>query len=79
VKTVNDLTRPNGIMLILLVFKVYSCITKNSLLLSFITKQAEVIHKAIKKVRRFYAKRQVNNALAIRNRLNIKLVFILLL
>jgi hypothetical protein len=61
----------------LLVFKVYSCITRDSLLLLFITKQAEAIYKTIKKVRHFYAEQQVNNALAIRNRLNTKLVLTL--
>jgi hypothetical protein len=79
VKTVNDLAEPDSIMPTLLVFKVYLCITKDSLLLPFITKQAKAIYKAIKEVRRLYAKQQVNNALAIRNRLNTKLVLILLL
>jgi hypothetical protein len=64
---------------ILLVFKAYSHITRDSLLLSFITKQAEAIHKAIKKVRRLYAKRQVNNTLAIKNGPNTKQVLTLLL
>jgi hypothetical protein len=54
VKAVNDLAGLNSIMPILLIFKAYLCITKDSLLLSFITKQAEAIYKAIKKVRRFY-------------------------
>jgi hypothetical protein len=63
----------------LLVFKAYSCITRDSLSLPFITKQAEAIYKVMKKVRRLYAEQQVNNALAIKNRLNTKLVPILLL
>jgi hypothetical protein len=66
-------------MLTLLVFKTYPCITKDFLLSPFITKQAKAIYKAIKKVQRFYAKQQVNNALAIRNRLNTELILILLL
>jgi hypothetical protein len=66
-------------MLILLVFKVYFCITRDSLLLPFIIKQAKVIYKAIKEVRRLYAKQQVNNTLAIKNKLNTKLILILLL
>jgi hypothetical protein len=37
-----------------LVFKAYLCIIRDSPLLSFITKQAEAIYKAIKKVRRLY-------------------------
>jgi hypothetical protein len=66
-------------VLILLIFKAYSCITKDFLLSPFITKQAEAIYKAIKEVRRFYAKQQINNTLAIRNELNTKPVLILLL
>jgi ribosomal protein L31E len=66
-------------MPILLVFEVYLYITKDSLSLPFITKQAKVIYKAIKKVRRFYAKQQINNTLVIRNKLNTKLILILLL
>jgi hypothetical protein len=79
VKTVNDSAGPDGIMPTLLVFRAYLCITRDSLLLSFITKRAKAIYKTIKEVRRLYAERQVNDALAIRNRLNTKLVLILLL
>jgi hypothetical protein len=63
----------------LLIFKAYLYITRDSLLLPFIIKQAKAIHKAIKKVRRLYAEQQVNNALAIKNRLNTKLILTLLL
>jgi hypothetical protein len=66
-------------MFILLVFKTYLCITRDFLLLPFITEQAKAIYKAIKEVRRFYAKQQVNNTLAIKNGLNTKPVLILLL
>jgi hypothetical protein len=76
-KAVNDLARPDGIMLILLVFKAYLCITRDSLLSPFITEQAKAIYKAIKEVRRFYAEQQVNNALAIKNRPNTKPVTVL--
>jgi hypothetical protein len=79
VKIVNDSAGPDSIILILLVFRVYLCITRDSLLLPSITKQAKAIYKAIKKVRRLYAKRQVNNALAIRNKPNTKPVLTLLL
>jgi hypothetical protein len=77
VKAVNDLAGLDGIVLILLIFKVYSHITRDSLLLPFITKQAKAIYKAIKKVRRFYAEQQVNNALVIRNGPNTKLILTL--
>jgi hypothetical protein len=79
VKAVNDLAGPDGIMPTLLVFEAYLCITKDSLSSPFITERAEAIHKAMKKVRRLYAERQVNNALAIRNGLNTKPVLTLLL
>jgi hypothetical protein len=61
----------------LLVFEVYSYITKDSLLSPFITKQTKAIYKAIKKIRRLYTKQQVNNVLAIKNKPNTKLVLIL--
>jgi hypothetical protein len=72
VKAVNDSAELDSIMLILLVFGAYSCITKDSLLSPFITKQAKAIYKAIKEVRRLYTKQQVNNILAIRNGPNTK-------
>ena len=78
-KAVNDLAGLNGIVPTLLVFRAYPHITKDSLLLPFITEQAKAIYKAIKKVRRLYAEQQVNNAFAIRNRLNTKLILTLLL
>jgi hypothetical protein len=77
VKAVNNSAGPDGIMPTLLVFRAYPRITKDSLPSPFITEQAKAIYKAIKKVRRFYAKRQVNNTLAIRNRPNTKPVLIL--
>jgi hypothetical protein len=79
VKAVNDSAGPDGIMPTLLVFRAYPCITRDSLSSLFITERAEAIYKTMKEVRRLYAKQQVNNALAIRNRLNTKLVLTLLL
>jgi hypothetical protein len=79
VKAVNNLVGVDSIMLTLLVFRVYSRITKDSLLLPFIIKRAKAIYKTIKKVRRLYAEQQVNNALVIKNGLNTKLILILLL
>jgi hypothetical protein len=49
VKVVNNSAGPDGIMRILLIFKAYPYITKDSLLLPFIIKQAKAIYKAIKK------------------------------
>jgi hypothetical protein len=79
VKAVNNSAGPDGIVLTLLVFKAYPRITRDSLLSPFIIEQAEAIYKAIKEVRRLYAKQQVNNALAIRNRPNTKPILTLLL
>jgi hypothetical protein len=44
---------------------------------SSITEQAKATHKVMKKVRRLYAEQQVNDALAMRNRLNIELLLAL--
>jgi hypothetical protein len=79
VKAVNNSVRPDSIVSTLLVFGAYPRITRDSLPSPFITEQAEAIYKAIKEVRRLYTERQVNNALAIRNRPNTKPVLILLL
>jgi hypothetical protein len=43
----------------------------------FIIEQAEAIYKAIKEVWRLYAEQQVNNALAIKNKPNTKLILTL--
>jgi hypothetical protein len=71
VKTINDLAGPDGIILILLVFGAYPRITNNSLLSPITIKRAEAIRKASNKIRKFYAKRYINNALRIRNSPNI--------
>jgi hypothetical protein len=50
VKAVNDSAGLDGIVLTLLIFRAYLCITRDSPPSPFITEQAEAIHKAIKKV-----------------------------
>jgi hypothetical protein len=70
VKAINDSAGLDGIVLTLLVFGVYPRLTKDSPLSPSITERAEVINKTMKEVRRLYAKRQVKEALAIRNGLN---------
>jgi hypothetical protein len=70
VKAVNDLAKPDRIVLILLVFGSYPRITEIDLPSPIITKRAEAIRATTKEVRRLYAKRQVSDALAIRNGLN---------
>jgi hypothetical protein len=47
--------------------------------LPFITEQAEATHKAMKEVRCLYTEQQVSDALAMRNRLNVKSLLTLLL
>jgi hypothetical protein len=70
VKAVNDLARPDRIVLILLVFGLYLRITEINVPLPIIVKRAKAICAATKEVRQLYTKQQVNNALVIRNSLN---------
>jgi hypothetical protein len=70
VKVVNDLAGPDRIVLTLLVFCSYPRMTEIDPPSPTITKRAEAICAATKKVRRLYAKRQVSNAFAMRNSLN---------
>jgi hypothetical protein len=71
VKTINDSAGPDGIISILLVFNVYPRIIENSVPSLIIIKRAKTICKTTKEVRRFYAERQVIDALVIRNGPNI--------
>jgi hypothetical protein len=66
-KAINDSAGPDGIVLILLVFGVYSQLTKINPPSPSVTKRAEAIYIATKEVRRFYTERRVKNALVIRN------------
>ena len=50
IKAIDDLARLDIIILTFLVFRVYLYITKMDVLLLFITKRAEVIYIATKKV-----------------------------
>jgi hypothetical protein len=72
VKAVNDSAGPDGIVPTLLVFGAYPRMTKDSPPSPSITERAEATHKAMKEVRRLYAERQVNDALAMRNRPNVE-------
>jgi hypothetical protein len=67
VKAVNDSARPDRIVLTLLVFGLYPRITEIDLPSPTIARRAEAIQAITKEVRRLYAKRQVSDALAIRN------------
>jgi hypothetical protein len=70
VKAVNDSAGPDEIVLTLLVFGLYPRMTEINALSPTIVKRAEAIRAATKEVRRLHAKRQVNDALAMRNSLN---------
>jgi hypothetical protein len=70
VKAVNDSAKPDKIVPTLLVFSSYPRITEINLPSPTIAKKAEAIRAATKEVRRLHAKRQVSDALAIRNSLN---------
>ena len=72
VKTINDLAGPNSIVSTLLVFSIYSQLIKIDPSSSLVTKRAKDICVTIKKVCCFYTKRQIKDALIIRNSLNIK-------
>jgi hypothetical protein len=74
VKTVNDTTGPNSLVLTLLVFRAYPQISTLNLSAPTITQQATVVYKAIAEVAKIRAERQVNNALNQRNSLLIKAI-----
>jgi hypothetical protein len=67
VKAINDLAGPDGIVPTLLVFDAYPRLTEIDPPSSSVTKRAEAICVAIKKVRRLYTERQVKDALAMCN------------
>ena len=59
IKAINNITRPDKLVLTLLVFRLYLKITDQDPPAPTITKRAKAIYIAIKEVRRFYAERQV--------------------
>jgi hypothetical protein len=67
VKAINNLAGPDGIIPILLVFGVYSRLIEIDFSSPLVTKRAEAICAAIKKVCCFYTERRVKNALIIHN------------
>jgi hypothetical protein len=66
-KAINDIARPNGLVPTLLVYSAYPQITKHDPPSPSITQRALAIKKAIAKVQKLQAKRQVNDALHTRN------------
>jgi Zn/Cd-binding protein ZinT len=67
VKTINDSAGPDGIILILLVFGAYPKMTNNSALSLITTKRTKAIRKASNKIRQYYTKQYMEDALRIRN------------
>jgi hypothetical protein len=67
VKAINDSAGPDGIIPTLLVFGAYPQLTKINPPSPLVTKRAKAICAATKEVRRLYTKRQVKDALAMRN------------
>jgi hypothetical protein len=67
IKAINDTAGPDGLVPTLLVFGSYPRMTTESPPSPSIFERAEAIRKASDEVRRLYAKRQVQDALAMRN------------
>lgn len=67
IKAVNDTAGPDGIIPTLLVFGAYPRMTYESPPSPSITQRAEAIRKAMNEVRHLHAKRQVSDALGMRN------------
>jgi Zn/Cd-binding protein ZinT len=66
-KAINDLVRPDNIILTLLVFGAYPRISNNSLLSLMSTKKTKTIRKTNNKIRKYYTKRHVEDVFRIRN------------
>jgi hypothetical protein len=73
VKAINNLTGPDGIIPILLVFGAYLWFTKMDPPSLSVTKRMEAIHIATKEVRRLHMERQVKDVLTIHNSPNTKI------
>jgi hypothetical protein len=70
IKAINDSAKPDKIVLTLLVFGSCLRMTEINAPSPTIVKRAKAIRAATKEVYRLHTKRQVNDALAIRNGLN---------
>ncbi len=67
VKAVNDTAGPDGLVPTLLVFGAYPRLTKNDAPAQSIIRRASAMQMAMKELREIHAKRQVSDALAMRN------------
>lgn len=69
-KAINDSVKPHGLVSTLLVFGAYFRMIELDVFSLTIIQRSMVMKKTMKKVRRFQATRQINNALNIRNGLS---------
>jgi hypothetical protein len=67
VKTINDISESDDLMLTLLIFDVYSRMHVMNSSISSINQRAMIIEKVMIEVRKFRAERQVSDVLNIRN------------
>ena len=75
VKAVNNTARIDGLVLTLFVFRTYPWISRDDPPTQSTTEQAKAINLVIKEVAKLYAKRQVTDALRLRNGPNTALIY----
>ena len=71
VKAVNDIISPNGLVPTLLMFRAYLRMTRSSAPSALIIKRAEAVRTAMTELRHLNAKRQIKDALTMKNGPNI--------
>jgi hypothetical protein len=71
IKAVNNTAGPDGLILILLVFSIYSQMTTTDTLSFIVIERGKAITKAIKQIAELHAKKQVTDALRQQNGPNI--------
>jgi hypothetical protein len=74
-KAINNFTGLNGLISTLLVFRAYPRIVESDIPNPIVVKQAVAFKKAIKEVKKLRAKHQVVDALNIRNRPKITIIY----
>ncbi len=71
IKTINDIIEFDKLMLILLIFEIYSRMHATNLSASSISQQAVVIEKAMTEIRKFRVEKQIVDALNTQNESNV--------
>ncbi len=74
IKAINDTVDSNELVLILLIFEIYSRTHAMNLSASSIIQRAKIIEKAMTEVRKFRIERQIVDALNTRNNSNVSLI-----